>query len=647
MRILLLFIFTFLFSIQAQNSDSLKSYNLKQITVQSSLVLQPKSTIKINEKTIALSDAVTLDKIAPLLPSTKVQTNSRGETLFYLRNSGKRRLSLLIDGIPLNIPWDNRIDLSLIPTTAISKIMITKGIPSVIYGPNSLGGVINISTLEADESSNRGELKLSVGENGLKSFSTFYGSKQGEFSYLLSAGYSERDSYKLPSQFSSHANPGSARLNSYYNGYNFLGKIKKRYSGNSEIGFSVSYLSKEKGVPPEIGVSKIRYWKYPEISDLSVTVNGVHRFPSSNSFLTYAVNLTEYHSLINQFTNGSYNVLDETEKGDDYTYFGRAIYTMLFGGSSILKLSGSGYASTHYEDISSGTPLIEEKNIYSQNVFSVGAEYEYIHNKLSVNFGAGIDGAATPKTGNKPQKSSTYDFGFNSGLVYSFGKNLSVRLNAGRKTRFPTMREMFSGALGKFELNPNLKAEAAHSGEAGIVYSFYNGNIESDLFLTYITDGIVRTKLSNGKYKRINKSALRNYGIETELEYDIAGFLKMRVNASFISSFAKNSKGEFKDTVEYAPRIIAGGSFTYTLYRASFLIGASYIGNEYEAENPYFVKLPDYLLINFRVGYLLSIFNTKTTFYFRADNLTDKLYYTQFGLPEPGREFRIGFKMKY
>ena len=169
MRILLLFIFTFLFSIQAQNSDSLKSYNLKQITVQSSLVLQPKSTIKINERTIALSDAVTLDKIAPLLPSTKVQTNSRGETLFYLRNSGKRRLSLLIDGIPLNIPWDNRIDLSLIPTTAISKIMITKGIPSVIYGPNSLGGVINISTPEADESSNRGELRLSVGENGLKS----------------------------------------------------------------------------------------------------------------------------------------------------------------------------------------------------------------------------------------------------------------------------------------------------------------------------------------------------------------------------------------------------------------------------------------------------------------------------------------------
>jgi iron complex outermembrane receptor protein len=647
MRTLLLFVFTFIFSIQAQNSDSLKSYNLKEITVQSSLVLQPKSIIKISEKTIVLSDAVTLDKIAPLLPSTKVQTNSRGETLFYLRNSGKRRLSLMMDGVPLNIPWDNRIDLSLIPTTAISKILITKGIPSVIYGPNSLGGVINISTLEIPEKSSRGELKASAGENGFKSFSSFYGSSNGDFSYLISAGYSGRDSYPLPSKFSDPANPGSSRLNSYYNGYNFFGKIKKKYAGNSEVGFSVSYLNKEKGVPPEIGVSKIRYWQYPKLSDLSMTINGVHRFLSSNSFLTYAVNLTKYHSTINQFTNSSYNVLDKTEKGDDYTYFGRVIYTMLYGSSSILKLSGSGYSSTHYEDILSGTPVTEEKNVYSQNVFSAGAEYEYTHKKLTVNFGASLDGAATPQTGDKPKKSPTYDFGVNSGLVYTFSRNFSGRFNAGRKTRFPTMREMYSGALGKFELNPDLQAEVAHSGEAGMIYSFNNGDIESDLFLTYITNGIVRTKLPNGKYKRINKSAIRNYGIETELEYNFTEALKLRLNASFINSFAKNSNGEFRDTVEYAPQIIAGGSFTYTLNRTSLLIGANYIGNEYEAESPYFVKVPDYLLINFRAGYLLSIFNTKTTIYFRADNLTDKLYYTQFGLPEPGRELRVGFKMNY
>ncbi len=637
----------FIFSIYPQEIDSLKSYNLKQITIQSSLVIQPKSIIKISEKTIALSDAVTLDKIAPLLPSTKVQTNSRGETLFYLRNSGKRRLSLMLDGVPLNIPWDNRIDLSLIPTTAISKIMITKGIPSVIYGPNSLGGVINISTLEAPENSYTDKLKVSLGENGAQSYSAFYGSSNGNISYLISAGYSSRDSYKLPARFSSPENPGDTRINSYSNGYNFFGKIKKRYSGNSEIGFSLSYISKEKGVPPEIGVSKKRYWQYPELSDLSITINGIHRFLSSNSFLTYAVNLTKYHSLINQYTNSDYNILDEAEKGDDYTYFGRVIYTILFGSSSIIKLSGSGYSSTHYEEIKSGTQVLEEKNVYSQNVFSTGAEYEFAHNNLTINVGASFDGADTPKTGNKSKKSPTYDFGINSGLVYTFSKNISGRLNAGRKTRFPTMREMYSGALGKFELNPDLHAEVANSGEAGMIFSFNHGSIESDLFLTYITNGIVRTKLPNKKYKRINKSAIRNYGLETELEYDFSKSLKLRLNASFINSFAKNSNGDFKDTVEYAPRVIAGSSLTYTLNRVSFLIGANYIGNEYEADSPYFVRIPDYLLINFRASYLLSFFKTKITIYFRADNITDKLYYTQFGLPEAGRELSIGFNMRY
>ncbi len=649
MKNILLVLFFFVYSLSAQIKDTLKSYDLDEIEIESSIILQPLSVINIAPKEIELSDAQTFDELAPLLPSVKVQTNSRGETLFYFRNSGKRRLTLMFDGVPLNIPWDNRIDLSLIPTTAISKIIITKGIPSIIYGANSLAGVINISSLILEEK-RQSSISLYGGENGKRGISGFFGEKINSYDLLFSAGYDNRDSFPLPKSFSSVANPTESRINSYSRGYNFFGKIKKHLSDNSEIGISISYLSKEKGVPPEIGVSKIRYWQYPELSDLSVTLNGIQKLnEKGNWFLTYTGNFTKYHSVINQFTDVTYSLLEEKEKGDDETIFGRAILTGLLSASSILRFSGSGYTSTHYETIYSDyvNRIANEinNNTYSQNVFSIGAEYEYLFNNLVMNVGVSYDGASTPKTGDKPKKNPTYDYGFNAGAVYTISKQFHFRLNVGRKTRFPTMREMYSGALGKFELNPELRAESAQSGELGIAYNFGFGSLESDVFLTYIKDGIVREKLSSGKYKRVNKSAIRNYGLETEFETALFKGLMLRTNASFINSFAQNSSGEFSDTLEYAPKIILGANLFYKVNNFGIVLEMNYIGDEYEAES-YFVKLPDYLLTNIRLSYAFKFGSTKQELYFRINNIFDKLYYTQFGLPEAGRELTIGIKSK-
>ena len=644
--ILLLSVTSFL---SAQKKDSLKSYNLNEITIESGLVLQPKSTIKISAKEISLSDAPTLDKIAPLLPSVKVQTNSRGETLFYFRNSGKRRITLMLDGIPLNIPWDNRIDLSLIPTTAISGITITKGIPSVIYGPNALGGVINVTTIEPDGKA-RGEVSLSGGESGLKNMAGYYKKNIDGFGILFSGGYGARDAYPLPAGFNSPANPDRDRINSYYSGYNLFFKLNKTFSDNSNFGAAISYIGKEKGVPPEIGVNKIRYWKYPELSDLSVTLGGKLNLSGGNSFLTYSANFTKYHSLINQYLNSDYSTLDAVEQGDDITYFGRATYTSLLSSSSILKIAFSGYTSKHLEKISdnfsSGAPLSVTENSYSQNVFSIGTEFEHTLKNLALNAGISFDGAATPLTGDKPKKDPTYDFGFNAGAVYTIDENLSARVNIGKKTRFPTMREMYSGALGKFELNPDLHAETAQSGELGIEYNFAEGSLETDFFLTFIKDGIVRTKLSNEKYKRVNKSEIRNYGIESEFKTELFQNLDFRINVSLINSRGKNSVGEFADTLEYSPGIIAGAGLTYNIANFGVALESSYIGNEFEEQNT-LVKLPDYLIADLRFSYAIAFDSFTPKIFFRINNLTDKLYYTQFGLPEAGREFIMGIKTNF
>ena len=143
MRIILIIFSLFLFYslIPAQKKDTIKTYDLTEITVQAGITIEPKPITKFDQKFLASFDGRSVFEAGYFMPSIKPQTNSRGESLFYIRGSNERQLGLFFDGALINIPWDNRIDLSLLPTTSLSELQIIKGIPSVTYGANQIAGV--------------------------------------------------------------------------------------------------------------------------------------------------------------------------------------------------------------------------------------------------------------------------------------------------------------------------------------------------------------------------------------------------------------------------------------------------------------------------------------------------------------------------
>ncbi len=648
----LILLFFFSISIFSQKVDTIKTYKIKEITVQSSLVLQPQSLIKIDAKEIEMSDAQTLKDIAVILPSVKMQANSRGEAYFHLRNSGNRQLLLLFDGVPVNLPWDGRFDLSLLPTNAIGSISISKGIPSVIYGANALGGVINVSSLQL-RGKTHAEFRTLFGENNFKDISFTIASGNSSYSYVFSGKYYGSNGFLLPSDFSSEENPGRTRLNSFSNGVNFFGKVSKFYGNNSNIGVSLLYFSGEKGVAPEIGTKKKRFWKYPKINRLTATVNGTHYFKGNNRFVTYAFNYGEFNSTINQFTDATYSELDKKEEGKDKTYFGRVIFTNIFSETSLINLSASGFSSKHYENISevnAGALTPFPENIYEQRIVSIGGEYQFIQTNWNFTLGASYDGAFTPLTGSNPKKSPVNTYGLNASFVYGFAPNFITRINFGRKTRFPSMREMYSEALGKFKINPDLKEETGTEGEIGITYSYGNLDVDADLFANYIKDGIVRMRLPAGephKFMRVNKSEIRILGLEAEFKYELTENFDAGINVALFDSKSKNSKGEFTDTLEYKPGIIAGLFINYKLN--DFLVAAEgkYVGQEYGLED-YYELLPSYFIFNLRLSYFLRFMNLyKSEIILRANNIFDELYFTQIGLPGAGREIKFGFNIYF
>jgi iron complex outermembrane receptor protein len=81
----------------------------------------------------ALAPGVTLSRVG-----------ARGETVALVRGFDSRQVPLFIDGIPVYVPYDGNIDMGRLDVFDMAGLSISKGYSPVIYGPNTLGGAINV-----------------------------------------------------------------------------------------------------------------------------------------------------------------------------------------------------------------------------------------------------------------------------------------------------------------------------------------------------------------------------------------------------------------------------------------------------------------------------------------------------------------------
>ena len=123
-----------------------QSYNLGQVNVEA----KKNQNINVFEKTITsddisrdnsidISDA--LDNISGV--SKDIQ-GGRGESTIHIRGFNSKRVGVFIDGVPIYVPYDGNFDYGRFLTTDISQIDVSKAYSSVVFGGNTMGGVVNI-----------------------------------------------------------------------------------------------------------------------------------------------------------------------------------------------------------------------------------------------------------------------------------------------------------------------------------------------------------------------------------------------------------------------------------------------------------------------------------------------------------------------
>jgi iron complex outermembrane receptor protein len=108
-------------------------------------VEQPSDKETLTYEDIARNNRNDVASALDLLPGVSVQNlGARNERLIYLRGFNSRQVPLFMDGIPVYAPYDGNVDLNRFTTFDIGQIDVSKGNASVLYGPNTLGGSVNL-----------------------------------------------------------------------------------------------------------------------------------------------------------------------------------------------------------------------------------------------------------------------------------------------------------------------------------------------------------------------------------------------------------------------------------------------------------------------------------------------------------------------
>jgi iron complex outermembrane recepter protein len=656
------------------DDDSVRTYRLGDVTVRADSMRRVSAATvqQLPASRIERTDAATAAGVIYQIPAARIQTNSRGEALVYMRASAERQVALFFDGALMNVPWDNRLDMSLLPTGAIGGIAVSKGAPSVLYGANTLGGTINMVSVDRDAQGSSTQLESQAGSNGLIGGSLLHIGRAGDFRYVGEIGYSSREGFSVPAgaDLGFHQTDERLRTNSDIRSFNLYLRGEHQFSEGSELGAAVHFTDAEKGVAPEGHIEGARFWRYPTWRGLTISLNSEAMFGEESEWsVRGAAWGTTFAQDIAQYEDARYEAISAREEDRDLTFGTRVIVGRTLGDGRI-ALAINGLASTHDQrDLqfdstgtlielrdSTGTVVPYPTATYQQQIYSTGIEADQRFGPATISLGASFDGMRTPLTGDKPSQEPFGDYSVVGGLNVEVDDARSVRVSAGRKTRFPTMRELYGEALRRFLINPNLKPEETWVGEIGAETRGDAGALSVVGFL-YSTRNTIDQRtidtLGGRKRQRINLPGSRSLGVE--IVGALRAFVPFRLEGHFTyvdargeSNGADGSDSTF--TLTEKPEIISTVTAEY-LFGFGLLpsIEIVHTGLAFSPDDDGdLVRLEPSTVLNARLAYRFAPWDAAfVQVYARVNNLTDALVQPQLGLPGAGRELVAGFNLAF
>jgi len=628
-------------SVQAGNTENI---NMIEQTITSVDIAQN------NERTIAES----LDNVSGVSMN---DSGPRGEAKVSIRGQSASRIGIFIDGIPVYVPYDGNFDFGRFLTNDIAEIDISKGFSSIAYGANTMGGVVNIVTKKPTkelEGNIRGEIILDSDAKIARHLESInVGSRVGNFYAQLGGSYTKRDHFRMSNSYSPVAGSEQEkgdRFRSQARDQKISLKVGYIADDASEIALSYAKQEGQKQHPVEVNPNP-RHMDSPFWDKETFSISGQKNFASS-----YIKALAYYDKSENTmyfYKNKTYTTLQfDPSYYDDYSYGARIEYGLEVGGN-FLKLAAN-YKKDVHQDIDLFTNVLSKK--YEDHTISLGAEDTYkVTNDLEILAGISYDRQRADKA---YENTSNAYVGLDTmsavnpqaAIIYTLTSESKLRVSASQKTYLPSMKDRFSGGMGKKEPNPDLDKEISTNYEIGYTYKTKEFFIATNAYFTQVKDAISSVKTntlqdgSTTKYKDQNQNIgdFEHIGFEIDAAYTLDN-TKVGGNFAFIDVQGKNESSEKRTNI---PKHQAF-AFAQQKLGAGFSIYANikYRNGAYDQDDNYnYVKIGSFTTFDAKVIYepmkelLLEV---------GVKNLTDRLVEYSFGYPEAGREYFATLNYKF
>lgn len=599
---------------------------------------------RIDTDAVADLDAESADAIIRRLPSVHVPVNSRGEAIAFMRSAGERQVAIFFEGASLNVPWDNRLDLSLIPAPLLGGGVRTAAGPlAPHYGVNALGAI----SLSAGEGY---AARLATGSAGLAQLEGALpiGPVRLGGSWVQHRGDTLSNEVDLP--FSQGS--GSLRTNTDRRLGSVFAQAHTSF-GAHDLNLTAFHIWGAKGIAPEGHIaSGARFWRYPDIAH-SLAVASLSSTLGPDTDLSSAAWFQDFSQTIDSYTSDDYETLDARQVDRDRTWGLRELLTHHMGAATFVG-SVNFLHSTHRQrdisyDASEPPAILPDALAYSQRNWSVGGELEYAFSRALVGeIGIGYDTVDYLRTGDKPPIGDAQGWTGRIGAVFDAGNGWRLRAAAGRKIRAPTMRELFGQALNRFLINPDLRPERIMTAELGIEWRGESASFYAIPFLQDL-EGTIDQRRFGSLRQRINLEGSSAQGVEWGGSWQLHPSFSLSGNATWTRVRRKDAAPGETNRIAEKPSLLARLRLDYTHpsgFSSSF--EAERVGRAWSAgESGSLVPLERSTALNWRIAYGLDLPQNDSTaeLFLHVDNLTDTIVEPLLGLPAPGRAIRIGVRI--
>jgi vitamin B12 transporter len=558
-----------------------------------------------------------------------------------LRGFDSKRVSFLIDGIPVNSSLDGKFDINQIDLNSVERIeVIYGGSDSKFNVSGALGGVINIITVNRQKPG----LRLAASMSNTSVMPGEYRGRDGQTQSPRWGDLLDTQNYTFfaaygGGAYSVSANIFANRAQNHFLFTDYVGHVRRK--DNNEVwdtGVTASFLTELLDLSKIIVSSNFFYGdrNFPT-SGFSGNVGNQQDFSSRQSFLldmprAFHDDFSTEFSLSWQFHRRDYVSPANVASRHDQNSLSAINRWNWFSSERLTLRSGIDYRFISLDSTEIGNRSRNDGGVYLTAEFSPNKSFLVIPSTKMVFTSDGTAKmTAVPKLG----------------FLWNVTDSFLLKNNYFRSFKFPDFEELYWSGGGGFG-NPDLRPEDGWGADIGAVWQNNFFKLESVFFTQWIRDSIHWFSGSYGIWRPENVGEAVFFGLENKAGFEIPvsiGVIK-KITPSFSYNYLLSYLLSYGYTfssgkrIPYSPEHTIGISLDFIWSSGSFLISGHYESLRFHDTANLAELKPVFLLnasVNQKAGDNLTIFGA-------LRNILNTSYESFYDYPMPGISLTLGIR---